>query len=90
MVASLRLRLPGGVLVGGAASFREVVEPMDGDGEAGAAAAAALDDEVVVFLFESFEAADVSEPLKAAFWLSRNDDMVAAAPAPEFSPAERS
>ena len=80
--------------MGGGASFREVVDPTEVEGEAGAAAAA-LDDEAVVF-FVSLEAADVSEPLNAARWLSKYDDMVAApadgpaseAPGPGVSAAE--
>lgn len=90
---SLRLRLPGGVPVGAdaGASFRDVVEPTDGEGEAGAV-------DAVVFLFDSFDAADVSDPLKAALWLSKyEDDIVAvsepagaAASALGFFAAERS
>ena len=75
--------------MGGGASFREVVDPTEVEGEAGAAAAA-LDDEAVVF-FVSLEAADVSEPLNAARWLSKYDDMVAASadgPASMAAPAD--
>ncbi len=74
---SLRLRFPGGVPVGAGtgASFRDVVDPTDGEGEAGVAVPG-------VFLFDSVDAADVSEPLKAARWLSRYEDDIVAVSQP--------
>lgn len=65
---SWRLRLPGGVPVVAAASLREVVEPIEGEGEAGARG--------IVFLVWILEAAEDRAPLKAARWLSKYDDIV--------------